>query len=158
MLKIVSEESLSLLSKKAALLPRKRLNFNFHEDLADPINRMLNAFEPGTYIQPHKHENPDKREVFIVLKGSLVVVIFDETGNPNEFVLLDPLKGNHAIEIPPGTWHSVFSLATGTVAYELKDGPYQQILDKNFASWAPKEGHPDCDDYLRKLTDQYYQL
>jgi len=52
----------------------------------------------------------------------------------------------------------VFSLATGTVAYELKDGPYQQILDKNFASWAPKEGHPDCDDYLRKLTDQYYQL
>ena len=157
MLKIVSEESLFELSKKASLLPRKRLNFNFHEDLADPINRMLNAFEPGSYIQPHKHENPDKREVFIVLKGSLVVVIFDETGNPIEFVLLDPQKGNHAIKIPPGTWHSVFSLVTGSVAYELKDGPYQQILDKNFASWAPKEGHQDCDDYLRKLTDQYYQ-
>ena len=40
--------------------PRLRLNHNFHDDLADPINRMLNALEPGTYLQPHKHENPDK--------------------------------------------------------------------------------------------------
>ncbi len=155
MLKIVSKESLTELSQKAANSPRLRLNFNFHEDLADPINRMLNAFEPGTYIQPHKHENPDKREVFIILRGSLVVVIFDESGNPTDFVLLDPQKGNHAIEIPPGIWHSVFSLATGTVAYELKDGPYQQISDKNFASWAPKEGDPGCAAYLSELTEQY---
>lgn len=157
MLKIVSEKSLSELSQKAALLPRKRLNFNFHEDLADPINRMLNAIEPGTYLQPHKHENPDKREVFIVLRGSLIVVIFDNSGNPVDFVLLDPLNGNHAIEVPPGVWHSVISLETGTVVFEIKDGPYQQISDKNFASWAPKEGHPDCDDYLQKLTDHYYK-
>lgn len=156
MLKIVTEKSLSELSQKAALLPRKRLNFNFHEDLADPINRMLNAFEPGTYIQPHKHENPDKREVFIVLRGSLVVAIFNESGNPVDFVLLDPQKGTYAIEVPPGMWHSVISLETGTVVYEIKDGPYQQISDKNFASWSPKEGHPGCDDYLRELTDHYF--
>jgi len=155
MLKIVSEKSLTELSQKAALLPRKRLNLNFHEDLADPINRMLNAFEPGTYIQPHKHENPDKRELFIVLRGSLIVVIYDDSGNPTDYVLLNPQKGNHAIEVPPGVWHSVISLETGTVAYEIKDGPYQVISDKNFASWAPKEGQPECEDYLRKLTDQY---
>jgi len=157
MLNIVSEKSLSELSQKAALLPRKRLNLNFHEDLADPINRMLNAIEPGTYLQPHKHENPDKREVFIVLRGSLIVVIFDNSGDPVDFVLLDPQKGNHAIEVPPGVWHSVISLKSGTVVYEIKDGPYQQISDKNFASWAPKEGHPDCDKYLQELTNQYFK-
>lgn len=157
MLKIITNELLSDLSHKAASLPRKRLNFNYHEDLADPINRMLNAFEPGTYIQPHKHENPDKREVFIILKGSLVTVIFDGSGNPLEFILLNHLNGNHGIEIPPGTWHTVFSLESGTVAYELKDGPYLQISDKNFAPWAPKEGHPDCAEYLRKLTHEYYE-
>jgi cupin fold WbuC family metalloprotein len=158
MLKIVSEESLYELSQKAALLPRKRLNFNFHEDLADPINRMLNAFEPGSYIQPHKHENPDKREVFIVLCGTLIVVIYDDSGKPTDFVLLNPQKGNRAIEVPPGIWHSVFSLETGTVVYEIKDGPYEQISDKNFATWAPKEGHPECAAYLRELTDQYFKL
>ena len=156
MLKIISDQLLSELSQKAAQLPRKRLNLNFHEELADPINRMLNAFEPGTYIQPHKHENPDKREVFIILKGALVVVIYDESGNPIDFVLLDPQKGTYAIEIPPRVWHSVISLESGTVVYEIKDGPYLPISDKNFASWAPKEGDPNCDEYLARLTEKYY--
>lgn len=155
MLNIVSNKLLDELSLKAANSPRLRLNLNFHEDLADPINRMLNAFEPGTYIQPHKHENPDKREVFILLRGSLVVVIFDDSGNPVDFILLDRAKGNYAIEIPRGVWHNVVSLDSGTVVYEIKDGPYQQISDKNFASWAPKEGDFDCDQYLKKLTEQY---
>jgi cupin fold WbuC family metalloprotein len=83
------------------------------------------------------------------------VVIFDNYGNPVDFILLDPQKGNHAVEVDPGRWHSVISLNTGTVIYEIKDGPYQQLSDKNFASWAPKEGHPDCDKYLQELTDQY---
>ena len=156
--KIISEESLAELSQKAAGLPRKRLNFNYHEDLADPINRMLNAFEPDTYIQPHKHQDPDKREVFIILKGSLVVVIFDGSGNPLEFILLNHQIGNHGIEIPPGVWHTVFSIEHGTVAYEIKDGPYLQISDKNFASWAPKEGDPDSTEYLRKLTLEYHKI
>lgn len=157
-MKIISDQTLSELSQKAALLPRKRLNLNYHEDLADPINRMLNAFEPGTYIQPHKHENPDKREVFIILRGSLVVAIFDEAGNPTDFVLLDTKQGNYAIEIPPGCWHSVISLERGTVVYEIKDGPYILISDKNFASWAPKEGDENCSEYLALLTEKYHSF
>jgi cupin fold WbuC family metalloprotein len=155
MLKIVSKELLHELSKKAMNSPRKRLNHNFHDDLSDPINRMLNAFEPGTYLQPHKHENPDKREVFIVLRGSLVVVFFDPKGNPTEFVLLDPLKGNHAVEIPVGAWHTLIALESGSMVYEVKDGPYLPMNDKNFASWAPKEGDSGCETYLKMLIDQY---
>jgi len=155
MLKIVSSRVLDELSQKAANSPRKRLNYNFHDDLSDPINRMLNALEPGTYLQPHKHENPDKREVFIVLRGSLVVVFFDDSGNTTEFVLLDPVKGNHVVEIPVGAWHTLIALESGSVVYEIKDGPYQPLLDKNFARWAPKEGDPDCQDYLKRLTDRY---
>jgi len=156
MQKIVSPKLLDELSQRAKNSNRKRLNYNFHDDLADPINRMLNALEPGTYLQPHKHENPDKREVFIVLRGSLVVVFFNDAGNPIEFVLLDPQKGNYAVEIPVGAWHTLISLETGSIVYEVKDGPYQPLSDKNFASWAPKEGDPGCDEYLRKLIEQYY--
>jgi cupin fold WbuC family metalloprotein len=156
MFKIVSPEFLDELIKKAIHSPRQRINHNFHDDLADPINRMLNAFEPGTYIQPHRHENPEKREVFIVLRGSLVVVFFDNSGTPSDFVLLDRDNGNFAVEIPVGAWHSVFALVSGTVVYEIKDGPYLPISDKNFAEWAPKEGNPGCDAYLKMLIDQYH--
>lgn len=158
MLKIVSPEFLDELSQKAILSPRQRMNHNFHDDLADPINRMLNAFEPGTYVQPHRHENPDKHEVFIVLRGSLVVVFFDNAGTPTDFVLLNRDKGNYAVEIPVGAWHSVISLEPGTVVYEVKDGPYLPISDKNFASWAPKEGESECTEYLKILTEKYLMV
>lgn len=156
MQKIVSPELLNEVTERAKNSHRGRMNYNFHDDLADPINRMLNAFEPGTYIQPHKHENPDKREVFIILRGSLVVVFFDNSGTPTDFVLLDRDKGNYAVEIPVGEWHSLFALESGSVVYEVKDGPYLPMNDKNFAIWAPKEGGSGCAEYLKNLTDQYY--
>ena len=119
---------------------------------------MLNALEPGTYLQPHKHENPDKREVFILLRGSLVVVFFDSTGNPSDFVLLDREKGNLAVEIPLRAWHTIIALESGSVIYEVKDGPYQPLSDKLFASWAPHEGQPGCIEYLNKITGQYKRI
>ena len=155
-MQIVSHELLNEVTQKAKVSLRRRMNHNFHDDLADPINRMLNAFEPGTYIQPHKHENPDKREVFILLRGSLVVVFFDNLGNATDFVLLNRDKGNYAVEIPEGVWHSLFALESGSVVYEVKDGPYLPMNDKNFASWAPKEGDLGCEEYLKNLTNQYY--
>jgi len=158
MLKIISNTALDELSQKAAEAPRRRMNLNHHDDLADPINRMLNAFEPGTYVQPHKHENPDKREVFLILKGSMVVVFFDDLGNAEEFVLLNRENGNYAVEIPPGIWHTIIALEKGTVVYEVKDGPYFPMNDKNFASWAPRENTPDCNNYLEMLTNQYYSI
>lgn len=156
MSKIITPELLSEVSSKAKNSLRKRMNHNFHDDLADPINRMLNAFEPGTYVQPHKHEHPDKREVFILLKGSLLVVFFDNDGNPTEFILLDREKGNLAVEIASGTWHTIIALESGSVVYEIKDGPYSPLDDKNFATWAPREGMNECPEYFNRLTNMYY--
>lgn len=64
-IKIADLKFLQKLSKEANVSPRKRKNYNFHETPEDSIQRMLNALHPDTYIRPHKHENPDKREVFV---------------------------------------------------------------------------------------------
>lgn len=141
LLKVISEAQKS---------ERKRKNYNYHNTFNDPINRMLNAIEPGSYIQPHKHEDPDKREVFLLLKGKLLVVFFDNSGNISEHVVLDN-KENYGVEIPPAVWHTIIALERGTIVYEVKDGPYSVSDDKNFACWAPKEGDEDCDDYLNNL-------
>jgi cupin fold WbuC family metalloprotein len=47
------------------------MNYNFHESLDDPINRLINAMEPETYLRPHRHKNPDKNEVFLLLTSVL---------------------------------------------------------------------------------------
>ena len=79
------------------------------------------------------------------------MVFFDDEGKVTEHVILDQSSGNYGVEVPPGMWHMVISLEPGTIVYEVKDGPYVQANDKNFAKWAPREGAEDCDEYLQKL-------
>jgi cupin fold WbuC family metalloprotein len=151
----INNELLNSVLAKAKESPRRRMNHNFHTDFSDPINRMLNCFVSDTYFRPHKHENPDKREVFLVLKGSLVVIIFDEVGNIIDHIVLNQANGSFGVEIPPREWHTIVCLEPETVIYELKDGPYMPINDKNFAQWAPAEGEAGCkeiqDKWLKEL-------
>jgi cupin fold WbuC family metalloprotein len=144
------------ISAKAQSSPRLRMNYNYHPQLDDLLQRMLNAMEPGTYIQPHKHQDPDKTEVFFCLRGRIAVVEFDDEGEIKDYFVLDTKSGNYASEIPPRTWHTVISLESGSVAYEFKNGPYCPIDDKNFASWAPVEGSPDCAHYLKTILGKLH--
>jgi cupin fold WbuC family metalloprotein len=136
----INQTILDKTTKKARLSDRLRMNFNYHPQLDDPMQRMLNAIEPHSYIQPHKHEDPDKTEVFLILRGRMMVVEFNEQGEIVDCDLLDANRGRYGVEIPPRTFHSIISLEEGSVAYEIKNGPYLAIEDKCFASWAPKEG------------------
>jgi cupin fold WbuC family metalloprotein len=152
-MKIIDKNLLGELCLQAKNSDRLRKNFNLHEKLSDTLQRLLNAMQPGTYIQPHKHENPDKREAFVVLQGRLVVVCYDNMGHITEHCVLDASLGNFAAEIPARTWHSLIILKPDTVVFEVKDGPYEPISDKNFAPWAPKEGDADCPAYIQKILD-----
>lgn len=139
------------LVEKAGKSERKRTNFNFHKVLSDPLQRMLNVMDKSTYIQPHKHEDPDKREAFLILKGKGLVIEFDEYGNIVDHIILDPNIGSFGCDLDAKTWHTIICLEDGSVFYEAKDGPYEPLDDKCFASWAPKEGDPECERYNNNL-------
>jgi cupin fold WbuC family metalloprotein len=147
----IDRELASGVAEQAKSSPRLRKNHNFHADYADPMNRMLNALEPGTYVRPHKHESPDKCEVFIVLTGKAVALRFDDTGAIIEHAVLESVSGVYGVEFPPREWHTIISLVPGTVLYEVKPGPYAPLSDKNFAPWAPPEGSPQTTDYLASI-------
>lgn len=134
--------------------PRKRINHNFHTEACDPLQRLLNVMHPGTYLRPHKHENPDKREVFIALKGKFLALEFFNDGKIADFMILDPTIGNFAAEVPAKTYHSIICLEPDSVIYELKDGPYNVSDDKFFAPWAPKEGESACNQFILNLIKQ----
>ena len=148
---IINDEFIRPVHEKANVSPRRRMNYNFHPQLDDPLQRMLNCLEPGTYIQPHKHENPDKCEAFILLKGKVLVVEFDTDGNVVSHALLEAGTGAYGAEIAPRVYHCIIALEPESVVYEVKNGPYSPLDDKNFASWAPKEGEDGCHEYLEHL-------
>jgi cupin fold WbuC family metalloprotein len=150
----INEAFVSETSDKAITAERRRMNYNFHKEDSATLQRMLNAMEPDTYIQPHKHEDPDKVEAFFVLRGRILLIEFDEDGHISDHIILDPKTGNYGGEIAPKTWHTLISLEAGSVAYEVKDGPYDARVDKNFASWAPAEGDETCAAYNYKLLQE----
>jgi cupin fold WbuC family metalloprotein len=121
MLKIIDKQLLGNVISQAKQSPRLRMNYNFHNDLNDKCQRLLNAMEPGTVMPIHHHKVD---EVFIVLSGSLRVLTFDDNKNVVEDILLDYNSGNFGVQIPANTWHSVEIEEEGTVIFEVKEGPY----------------------------------
>jgi cupin fold WbuC family metalloprotein len=98
---------------------------------------MINAVEPDSYIMPHKHEDPDKVEAFIIQRGRAALFSFDEAGNPTGCVVMETGGARLGVEVPPRTWHSLCALEPGTVLYEVLEGPYETASHKTFAEWAP---------------------
>ena len=127
---------------------RGRSNFNLHPNLADPVQRFLNVFQPGSYVRPHRHE-AHRWELFLLLEGQAAAVVFDDRGEVTEHVLLRR-GGARAVEIAGGVWHTLFALAPDTALFEVKPGPYTPITDKDFAPWAPPEGAAECSELLAR--------
>lgn len=150
----IDKELINDLYRQARKNLRRRKNFNFHKENRDPLQRMLNALQPGTYVRPHKHENPDKREVFIILKGKIAIIEFNDNGKVNDYMVADAAKENYGAEVKPGKWHMVICLERNTVYYEVKDGPYDPGIDKKFAPWSPAEGDMEAEDFLQKIIEQ----
>lgn len=152
-MKIIDVNLLNTLSKEATQNSRLRKNFNFHTHGSDTLQRMLNAIEPDSYVQPHRHLSPAKREMFVILSGKMLVVIFDDNGKPISNTILDIDGDTKGIEIQPHEWHTIISLQKGSVVFEIKDGPYNVDDDKWFAPWAPTPNSPQAAQYLKMLVD-----
>jgi len=147
----IDKQMISSLIDQARTSGRKRKNLNFHTRSSDPLQRMLHAMEPETYVQPHKHENPDKREAFVILRGRVAAIAYTPAGKISAWIVLDPSVESFGVEFGAGVWHSLIALETGSVVFEIKDGPWNPADDKFFAGWAPKEGDAGCEDFKTKV-------
>ncbi len=154
---VVNRDLLVGLVEQARKSERKRRNYNLH-NLEDSIQRFFNAIEPGTYVRPHRHLNPPKVETFIHIQGNFSVIFFNDEGVVSRVYEISEKSGNRVVDILPGVWHSIVSHEPGTVYFEVKDGPYIAVTDKDFASWAPEEGSLDAGNYLDTLKSEIIRL
>ena len=143
-MKLIDTALLRELSARAASSPRRRANFNLHHDLEDPVQRFLNAVEPGSYVCPHRHHMPPRHELFAAIEGRAAVLLFAPDGEVTERTEVTTGGGIRVAEIPAGAWHTLVALQPGTVLLEIKQGPYTPHTEESLASWAPREGDPAC--------------
>jgi cupin fold WbuC family metalloprotein len=150
-LRIIDRDFLERVSSQAKASPRRRKNYNFHASEGDACHRLLNAIEPGSYIQPHCHQEPAKDETLIVIRGRLGVIVFDEHGAVAGTAVLVPAGESVGVNIPHGIYHTLVALEPGSVFFEAKAGPYAPLTSQEKAPWAPTEGDPHTASYLADL-------
>lgn len=148
-MKHIDAAVLSGLCNEAAAAPRLRKNLNLHAELDDPVQRLLNAFEPGTYLRPHRHAQPPKWEMFVILTGHAAVLTFADDGRVQERVELKAEGGIRIVEIAEAAWHTLVALAPRTVLFEVKRGPYLPNPPQDVAAWAPPEGDARAEQFER---------
>jgi cupin fold WbuC family metalloprotein len=137
------------LIREANKTPRKRTLLRLHEH-EEPVQRMVNAILPGSYVAPHKHEMPDKVELFTILKGRVAVMEFDDRGNVEVITLIEERGPARIVELPPRLYHTVVALEPSALL-EIIEGPYVEATHKRFAPWAPLEDNPKASDYYLYL-------
>jgi WxcM-like, C-terminal. len=128
-MELINTILLDEVSKKAQHDPRLRINYNLHTSLEAKSQRLLNAMQPGTVLPVHRHRNT--AETFILLKGSIRVLFYNDNGEREDTIVLNPLNGLYGINIPLGQWHTVEVLEPNTVIFETKDGPYTPLNDED---------------------------
>lgn len=154
--KIIDSRLLDAVSAQAAVSARRRKNFNFHLQDTAPANRLLNAIEPDSYVQPHRHLDPAKDETLVVLRGAVGLVIFDDKGGIVQQAVLRAGSGALGVDILHATWHTFVALEPGSVIFEAKAGPYLPLGNGEKAYWAPAEGDSAAAVYLERLISSFH--
>lgn len=125
---IIDEELIDKVAAEAKESPRLRMNFNLHDSLDAKAQRLINVLLPGTPMPVHRHRHTS--ETYIILRGRMVVVFYNDMGAQTERFLLDPTKGNYGVQIPAGQWHGIEVIEPSTI-FEVKDGPYTPLTPED---------------------------
>jgi len=126
---LIDKKLLDVVTSKAKVSERLRMNYNLHDSPDAKAQRLLNALEPGTVLPIHRHR--ETAETYIVLRGSIKVLFYtDDRVLTNEFVV-NPLDRVYGVHIPEGQWHTLEVLESGTVIFEVKDGPYMPLMEED---------------------------
>ncbi|MEG1592605.1 MAG: WbuC family cupin fold metalloprotein [Bacteroidales bacterium] len=127
---LINDNLLDTVTSQAKDSKRLRMNYNLHDSLDAKAQRLLNALEVGTFLPIHRHIHTS--ETYILLRGKIKVMFYDKNLIDGKYKLveetvLDPLVGNYGVHIPAKQWHTLEVLESGSVIFEVKDGPYTPL-------------------------------
>lgn len=149
-MKQLGPDGIRQLRDTAAASTRLRSHLNWHDPLHDPVQRFWIHLQPGTYVRPHRHTKQQRWETTVLITGAADLLLFSDQGQLLERLHLAE-DGIRAVELSPEQWHSYVALAPTTL-FEVKQGPYEAVADKQFADWAPAENTSPVAEFLNRMT------
>ncbi len=156
-IKCLTQSLMDLIAEQARSSPRQRQNYNFHES-TDRVQRFLNVLQPETYVRPHRHVRPTDAsgfEFFLVLQGAIGILVLDESGGVLQIKKISATGATRGVELSEGLFHTLVALEPDTVMFELKEGPYVPMSDKDFLPQFPLENTLEATQWLRTWQEYF---
>lgn len=119
---LIDDNLLDKVTEQAKASERLRMNYNLHDSLEAKAQRLLNALEPGTMLPVHRHRHT--AETYVVLRGSMKVLFYNDDKVLIDACVVNPSEKVYGVHIPANQFHTLEVLESGTVIFEVKDGPY----------------------------------
>ena len=126
---LLNHQLLEEITEQARQNPRLRMNYNLHDSLDAKAQRLFNAMEPGTVLPVHRHRNTS--ETYILIRGAIRVLLYDDNKTLISSNEISDKNDNFGFHIPKSQWHTLEVLESGTVIFEVKEGPYAPLSDED---------------------------
>ena len=84
------DDLLDKVTERAKASDRLRMNYNLHDSPEAKGQRLLNALEAGTVLPIDRHR--ETAETYIVLRGSLRMIFYNDKKEIIDTFLIDPKK------------------------------------------------------------------
>ena len=108
---------------------------SLHRSIHERLHSMLVAQCSLTYWQPKRHKT--KAKSFHIVRGSMLVAIFDELGNVTYSEVLES-EDRLSVLVPEGMFHTNIALTDMAVHHEVIEGPFvPDEADRELAAFAP---------------------
>ena len=125
-LDIIDKELIDSFSVKAKESARLRINYNFHQELSDKVQRFINCMQSGTQVELHHHAVD---EMLVVIRGAIKVILVDDGKNIIDEKIVCPANGVYGVQLPANIWHTIECLEPDTYIFEVKEGPFVSHAD-----------------------------
>lgn len=122
---LLDKKLLDGITEQAKQSERLRMNYNLHGSLDAKAQRLFNALEPGTILPIHRHRYTD--ETYILVRGGIRVFLYNDDKQLTASYDITDKDENFGFHIPKGQWHTLEVLESGTIIFEVKDGPYTPL-------------------------------
>ena len=130
----ITRTDIDELAHRATLSGDQRARICLHRTHADPVQEMIIAMTPHSYVRPHRQCGFEKS--YVLIAGELSFYYFDDRGT----ITRTHQFSNSSIvasRFDAGQWHSVRTMGTNVAIYlETLRGPFHR-RNTEWADWAP---------------------
>jgi len=134
----IGREWYEKLKRHALDAPNRQARLCLHHSPDDALQEMIIVLHRDAVVRPHRHRR--KVETYHVIFGDIIVLLFDDLGQPIRLVRMGDAgtEKTHVYRLAAPIWHSVVIRSEFAAIHEITNGPYR-AEEREFAPWAPAD-------------------